>query len=83
MVSDTHCENTHFAGKILTAVGGEGVKKPESLAQRRQAVSSYRPISNFIMDRLRPHIVDILGVILPAFCLGHTDELAGLIEDIA
>ena len=83
MVPDTGLPVAHGGGEIAAAFGAEGVVKPEGFRNVRQAVACDGPVGNLVVDGLRAHIVDVLGVVGAALRLAGADELIGLEDDPA
>ena len=82
VVTDAMGENSHFTGEVLPAERGIGVIKPQRLTQWGETVARHGPVGDLIMNGLRAHIVDVLGVVLAIFRFRGTDELAGLKNNV-
>jgi len=83
MVYNAGNKIANLTGKILSARGAVGVKKPKRLTQRRQAVAGNCPVSNLKVNGLRAHIVDVLGVIFSCHDLFDAGKLPLLKDDVA
>ena len=83
MIPNTGLPVAHIRGKPVPAVGAEGVVEPQRLRHIRDAVARDRPVGNVVVDLLRLHVVDVLGVVGAVFRLRGAYELIGLENDVA
>lgn len=83
MVSDTCLPIPHGSGEVVAAFGAEGIVEPQRLRHVRQAVARDSPVGDFVVDRLRAHVVDILRIVRAAFGFAGAYELVGLEDDVA
>lgn len=67
--------NPDSCGKVCRAGITVGIKEEQRLVYSLKPASVQSPVHDVIVLLGRCHVVDILGVILSAYCLTHTNEL--------